>query len=144
MKKATLVIFALAIGLMLNAQTKEDTVGIKAAVMDYIEGFYKASEKRMENALHPELSKRIVDLRSGNLRNMNKETLVRVTKNKKNEEPDKGKMKADISIYDITNGNATVKCSTDKFAFFDYCHLGKVKGEWKIINVLWGHPEKKD
>ncbi|EOZ96628.1 hypothetical protein A33Q_2398 [Indibacter alkaliphilus LW1] len=24
-----------------------------------------------------------------------------------------------------------------RFAFFDYIHLGKINGEWKIINILW-------
>ncbi|MFC2129114.1 nuclear transport factor 2 family protein, partial [Bacteroidota bacterium] len=104
--------------------------------------FYQGSEKRMDNALHPELSKRIMNPSNGKLQNMSKERLVEMTANKPDEEPTKGKMKADITIYDITNDNATVKCVTDKFGFFDYCHLGKAKGEWKIINVLWGYPKK--
>jgi len=141
MKKITLVILALAIGLMLKAQTKEDTIGIKKAVMDYIEGFYTAAEKRMENALHPDLSKRIMNPETGELRNMTAETLIKMTSNKPNEETTKGKMKADITIFDITNGIATIKCVSDKFDFIDYCHLGKAKGKWKIVNVLWGYPK---
>jgi len=74
--------------------------------MDYIEGFYTGSEKRMDNALHPELSKRIMNAGTGKLRNMTKETLVNITTNKKSEEPDKGKMKAKESIYDIFYSSA--------------------------------------
>src|SRR4029077_852433 len=43
-----------------GAQTAADTAGIRAAAMDYIEGWYAADAARMERAVHPELVKRIV------------------------------------------------------------------------------------
>ncbi|MDZ4709677.1 MAG: nuclear transport factor 2 family protein [Saprospiraceae bacterium] len=43
-----------------------------------------------------------------------------------------------IAIYDITGGIALAKVSTYKMPeFFDYIQLGKMTGEWKIINVFW-------
>ena len=37
-----------------------DSAGIRAAALDYIEGWYTGNPVRMERALHPELAKRIV------------------------------------------------------------------------------------
>jgi hypothetical protein len=45
--------------------------------------------------------------------------------------------KATVTIFEIYRKIATVKVSTNKFKFIDYLHVGKVDGEWKIINVLW-------
>ena len=52
-------------------------------------------------------------------------------------EPDKY-FKLGVFIYDITGDYALAKTVNTKYGFFDYCQLAKFKGEWKIINVLWG------
>jgi hypothetical protein len=46
-------------------------------------------------------------------------------------------LKVEVLFFDISNDIATVKAIQNKFAFFDYIHLGKINGEWKIINILW-------
>ena len=46
--------------------------------------------------------------------------------------------KAIVDIYDISSGIALAKVSTNKMPeFFDYIQVGKMNGEWKIVNVLW-------
>ena len=43
------------------AQSSADSAGVRAAALDYIEGWYTADPLRMERALHPALAKRIVE-----------------------------------------------------------------------------------
>ncbi|TLY32222.1 MAG: nuclear transport factor 2 family protein [Ignavibacteria bacterium] len=45
--------------------------------------------------------------------------------------------KADVITYDIYGKTATAKVVTNKFKFIDYLHLGRIDGEWRIVNVLW-------
>jgi len=65
------------------------------------------------------------------------------SKGEKNESVENGKLEVTITILDIFENIATVKATTEYFPFIDYCHLGKVNGEWKIINVLWAMKPKK-
>ena len=53
----------------------------------------------------------------------------------------KQEFKANITIFDISNDIATIKVTQNKYKFFDYIHLGKIDGEWKIINLLWARTE---
>jgi len=124
------------------SQTKEDSVAIKECVLNYIEGFYQSDPVRMEKALHPELAKRaIFDDEEGNcfLHIMGKTLLIHATRQNTNDRVlnPEAEFKAEIEIYDIYGKISTVKATTNKFGFIDYCHLGKFDGEWKIINVLW-------
>ena len=43
-----------------RTQSAADSAGIRAAALDYIDGWYAADGARMERALHPELAKRNV------------------------------------------------------------------------------------
>jgi hypothetical protein len=67
-----------------QAQTAADSAGIRAAALDYIEGWYTADAPRMQRALHPELAKRIVvtDSTSGKsqLGQMGAMTLIEYTR----------------------------------------------------------------
>lgn len=125
-------------------QSKSDTIAINEACMNYIEGYYTANADRMSKALHPELSKRAIfnDGQGDFLFNVPASMLVAGTKgfNKpldNSNEP----FKANIRIFDISYGMATVKVTNNKLKLIDYLHLGEVNGEWKIINVLWAEPE---
>jgi len=129
-------------GVKIIAQTPADTVAIKECIMNYIEGYYQADANRMDKALHPELAKRAVFTdKAGNpfIQGMGKSLLIHATRNNTNKNvlnPD-AEFKAEIQIFDITGINASAKCTTNKFTFFDYFHLAKWNDEWKIINVLW-------
>jgi hypothetical protein len=61
----TILLPALALALAFpgqsRAQAAVDSAGIRAAALDYIEGWYEGNAERMERALHPELAKRIVN-----------------------------------------------------------------------------------
>jgi len=126
-------------------QTKADTVQIKQAALDYIEGFYNSDWQRMTKAIHPELVKRIIvvtDSGDEMLKTIGASELIFSTKKHKNAaDESKIPFAATVAILDMNSNIATIKITTNKLQFFDYAHLGKIGGEWKIINVLWAKKE---
>jgi hypothetical protein len=120
-------------------QSREDSLAVKAAAANYILGYYDGDAVRMEKALHPELAKRIVrsDPKSGRqwVDQMSALTLINITKAGGGKSIPADKRIFECRILDITGSNASVK--TAATGFFDYIHLAKWNGEWKIVNVLW-------
>jgi hypothetical protein len=143
MKKIALLILA-ALSLPLFGQTKEDSLTIKKAVLDYVEGWATADVQRIQDAVSPELSKRRVALAGdmvyvqdmsrsllcasalGNARGVRMPDLT----------PGKDLVQ-EVKILDIEGTNASVKTWNAKYGFFDYLHLSKAGGKWMIVNVLW-------
>jgi hypothetical protein len=130
----------------LFGQTKSDTLGIEETVHNYLEGLHDNDASRVEKAMHPELAKRLItkdnkgnyklDIMGWshllfNIKTVDFKTMYKAGVNP--EEP----YRVEVIFYDISNDIATVKGIQNKFAFFDYIHLGKINGEWKIINILW-------
>ena len=140
MKK--LILFFFLIPLIGRAQSEEDKIGIRDAATHYVEGFYTNDSLRLAKGLHAELVKRIIDNRTGSskIQTIGLKDLVNYTKAKQRM-PDKNPsepFKAEVTIYDISQGIALAKVTTNKMdMFFDYLQLGKVDGVWKVINVLW-------
>jgi len=143
-----LMLFAFLLsGLILNAQTKEDSLAIEKACRDYVEGWAEGDMERVANGISQELVKRSIakdkegvcfttSMSPSHLKfatKRNKKDGVRV----KDLEPDKN-FKLQVIIYDICGDYATAKASNTKYGFFDYCQLAKFNGEWKIFNVMWG------
>lgn len=130
----------------LSAQTKNDTIGIKETVLNYLEGLETNNPMRVEKAMHPDLAKRTIEKNKEGKdfpSNMTAASLIGYTKDfdyslfyKKGVDPNEA-LKVETIIYDISDGIATVKAAQNKFEFFDYIHLGKINGEWKIVNILW-------
>jgi len=55
MKEVVLFIVVVLLSpLTLLAQNRQDSLAIKSASMDYVEGWYEADYKRMESSLHPD------------------------------------------------------------------------------------------
>ena len=149
MKKTILflLLFALGTTIGLQAQTAADTTAIKETVMNYIEGFYTADGARMEKALHYDLAKRFVTpARNGrnNVQHMSAMLLYKVTKMQKDQRPEHGELKCDIVINEVYGKVAIVRAETDFFDFVDFIQLGKINGEWKIVNVIWELKPKEE
>ena len=149
MKKLSLII--LVVGLFLSIQSKAqatlDSTAIKETVMNYIEGFYTADAARMEKALHFDLAKRyITPERNGrnNVQNMSAMLLYKVTKMQKDQSVENGKLECEIVISEIYGKVAIVRAETTFFNFVDFIQLGKINGEWKIVNVIWERKPQKD
>lgn len=126
-------------------QTSSDTTSIRKTCLNYIEGFYTNDYHRIEKAVHPELAKRVIRKDKDGfvmIHNMGVSELLFNAKNfTKPEDNTNVPFKADIVIYDISCDIATVKITQNKMNLIDYLHLGKINGEWKIINVMWAWKE---
>ena len=137
-----LPIVAGLLGLLLagpaQAQSAADSTGIRAAALDYIEGWYTADGPRMTRALHPELAKRVVETDSAKksvLGQMGARELIEYTRKGGGKETPAQRRQADVSILDIYQGAASAKVIAADW--IDYLHLARWNGRWLIVNVLW-------
>ena len=143
MKKLTFLILIL-VSLSAFGQSKEDSLAIKKATLDYIEGWATGNVERIQNSVSPELSKRRVAT-AGELvvvQDMSRSLLCASAmgnaKGVRMPDLTPGKELApEIKILDIDGINASVKTWNAKYGFFDYIHLSKAGGKWMIVNVLW-------
>lgn len=139
MNPRPLFLLIVLVAMPAQAQTDADRTAIRAAALDYIEGWYTGDAERMERAVHPELAKRIVrtDPRSGqsSLGHQDAATLVRNTgAGGGRQTPEERRLK-DVAILDIYENAASVR--VDASDWVDYLQLARWNGEWKIVNVLW-------
>jgi hypothetical protein len=109
---------------------------IMNTVLNYVEGWYEADAKRMDQALHPKLSKRHITL-EGDVWEAPKDWMIDATGkgNGKIDNPSIGRKQ--ITILDMTKTMASVKLVSE--VFDDYLHLAKVGDTWVIINALWDY-----
>lgn len=128
------------------AQTPSDSILIRETVLNYLEGMETNNPQRIEKAMHPDLAKRTIEKNKEGMEyplNMTAASLIGYSKDfdfglfYKGDIDPEATLKSEVTIYEISNGIATVKAETNKFEFVDYIQLGKLNGEWKIINILW-------
>jgi hypothetical protein len=149
MKKLILML-AVVFALPALGQTNEDSLAIRKAITDYIEGWATGNVERIQNAVSPELSKRRVAA-SGELvfaQDMSRSLLcasaLANAKGVRMQDLTPGKeLVPEIKILDIDGTNASAKTWNAKYGFFDYLHLSKAGGKWMIVNVLWDMNSKK-
>lgn len=121
-----------------RAQSHDDSLAIRHAALDYIEGWYAADGDRMAQALHPELAKRIMYTDSlGNtwIRNMGATELVRGTRAGGGSKTLAADQRTELRILDIFQNAASARI--DAGGWIDYLHLVRWRGRWVILNVLW-------
>jgi putative lumazine-binding protein len=132
-------LFSLLLGGPAQAQTAADSSGIRAAALDYIEGWYTGDGPRMTRALHPELAKRIVQTdpktQKSVLTQMGAKELIEYTRKGGGKETAVQRRQADVSILDIYQGAASAKVIAADWV--DYLHLARWNDRWVIVNVLW-------
>jgi hypothetical protein len=118
-----------------HAQSPADSSAVRAAALDYIEGWYEGDSERMARALHPDLVKRIV--RAGpqgdRLGEMTAAQLTGSTGRNGGVRGAPGRR--DVHVLDVFGGNASVRIDAEEW--IDYLHLVRWNGEWRIVNVLW-------
>jgi len=129
----------LALPALAPAQSAADSATIRAAALDYIEGWYQGSAERMERALHPELAKRIVRTNPDNGRSslgqMSALTLVQSTRAGGGRDTPAAQQQKDVTILDIYQNAACVKVVAS--SWIDYLQMARWNGRWVIVNVLW-------
>ncbi len=144
-----MLLLLVVISLQVSGQSKEDSLAIRKAALDYVEGWAKGDIERIQGAVSPELSKRRVAV-NGNLvyvQDMSRSLLcVSAMGNAKGVRmPDMNpgkEMVQEVKILDIEGTNASAKTWNAKYGFFDYLHLSKAGGKWMIVNVLWDMSSK--
>ena len=148
--KKIILLLAVVLALPATGQTIEDTLAIKKAISDYVEGWATGNIERIQNAVSPELSKRRVAA-TGELvfaQDMSRSLLcasaLANAKGVRMQDLTPGKeLVPEIKILDIDGINASAKTWNAKYGFFDYIHLSKAGGKWMIVNVLWDMNIKK-
>ncbi|MND83369.1 putative lumazine-binding protein [compost metagenome] len=124
----------------LLAQTKQDSVAIKQAALDYIESQHQVKPEQMERALHPRMVKRTFwkDKATGKdyLRETTSESMILLAESyNKNGDKFPANPKKEVKFLDVSVRTASVKLIADEW--IDYIHVVKLNGVWKIANVLW-------
>lgn len=140
MKTIAYLIILLLSTLITRGQTS-DREAIEQAATDYMESYYASNTAQMQKAIHHEVAKRHVIEREGFqlVKNMGYTELVSLTKldGKKWAKQKDQPLKVTVDILDIDGRIASIKASTNQYNFYDYMHLAKIDGQWKIVNVLW-------
>ena len=145
MKKSTILVLALAVCTSLGwaAEPADDAKAIKAAVANYVEGWFASDGDRMAKSLHPNLSKATVktipDSSTEYVDFMSAEALIAYARN--NQKWVEGKQGRSMKIVYQDERIAVVHAVSD--GFYDVCGLTKLNGEWKILHVLWAPNERK-
>lgn len=126
--------------------SNSDSEAIKKTALDYGQGWYEGNAERMEQALHPDLAKRVLTLdpRSGKGRvdHMSAMRLVQATRKGYGAKVPTDKRRTDVTILDVYGNAASVKL--EMHDWIDYMHMVKMGGRWVIVNVLWEFtPEAK-
>lgn len=119
-------------------QTAGDSAAIRAAALDYIEGWFDGDAARMERALHPELAKRIVRRTEDGgyeLVETDATELIAGTRRGGGRDIPAERRETDVRILDVFENAASVRI--DAGVWIDYLHLARWKGGWRILNVLW-------
>lgn len=139
------VVRLIGLGILLSgtaparAQTAADTAAIRAAALDYAEGWYEGNADRMGRAVHPELVKRIVvfDSATGHdlIQNMGATALVNGTRRAFGRSTPTQRQEKEVRILDVFREAASVRVTMADW--IDYLQLAKVDARWVIVNVLW-------
>jgi Putative lumazine-binding len=120
----------------LQGQTSADSAAIRAAALDYIEGWYSNNATRMERALHPKLAKRMVWADSAGRSHLVDMTALELVQGTKSHPPiPASQQRKDVQILSVYGNAAIVRIDAQEWV--DYLQQVKWNGNWKIINVVW-------
>ena len=116
-----------------------DSAAIRAAALDYVEGWYAGDAARMARAVHPELAKRIVRENPENGRSrldqMGAMSLVDGTGRGGGRDTPAAQRQRDVVVLDVFENAASARATMS--GWVDYMHLARWNGRWVIVNVLW-------
>ena len=125
-----------------SQEMKADEEGIRAAVLDYVEGIYEVQPERIDNGIDVTMRKYGYGFnkRDNNYwpaREMNFKQLRNLAANwnKDGSRADAKTAPKEIIIFDKLEKIASVKLVASWGV--DYFHLVKEDGKWKILNVVW-------
>lgn len=129
-----------------RAQSNAEREAVRAAVLDYVEGIYEVAPARVERSVHPDMAKRGFFVKKGETayspHTMTYAQLVELARNYNKDGHVAKDAPKEVVVFDISDQTASIKLTA--VWGIDYMHLAKYEGKWKIINVLWQTPPKKE
>jgi hypothetical protein len=146
MKRTYIFVFIFAIsltGISLGEENRAESEkqAIESILLDYVEGYWEGDVERMEQALHPDLVKRSVISLPETGRNLMEQLfassmveITRMNKGKLSNVP-LDDLKIKVSVLDVFKNVASAVVTSSEY--FDYIHLVKWNGRWKIVNIMW-------
>ncbi|MEM7414324.1 MAG: nuclear transport factor 2 family protein [Gemmatimonadota bacterium] len=112
-------------------QSRADTLAVRAAALDYVEGWFTADADRMRRALHPDLVKQM-PIPDGTLQHSSAEELIEMTSRAGGADRDWSDA---IEVLAIFEDVASVRA--DVPGWVDLLHIVRTDDEWRIVHVLW-------
>jgi hypothetical protein len=113
-----------------------DLESIQRAATDYIEAWLTGDADRMADCLHPDLTKRSIDVAATG----DRWSIDAVTRGDMVEATRTGRGTTlsrdyEVSIEDAFRNIAMAR--VDSAGYVDYLHIGRFDDRWRIVNVLW-------
>jgi putative lumazine-binding protein len=119
---------------MIDTQRTATENAIKAAIVDYYEGWWAGDPTRMERALHPDLAKRALLSDGRSLDQDTASSMVAATARGAGRKQ-AGDRIVELVFHDVDEMMAAVKVRTG--VYVEYLHLVRISEGWKIANVLY-------
>ena len=143
---ACLTLTFIALAPALGAQTRADSAKIRAAAMNYIEGFYEGDSTKLIKSVRPDVYKygfsRPPDSATYRGRQMTWEGFMSYARNiKQNNRQQPASAVRGVKLLDVLDQTAAVKITA--FWGTDYLLLAKYREEWMITQVSWQSPPRK-
>jgi hypothetical protein len=142
-KKLTALLAGMLLALICATQAAGDVVqdeAIKAAALDYAEGWFTGDEERMARVLHPEMLKRrvVTDLTSGaqTVQSLDAAKLIRATGEGVGKGQFDGLLSLRVAILDRHGEMAMVRVVSELYV--EYLQMVNWEGRWVVLSVTWG------
>ena len=139
--KSITVIIIVFITFTVKSQTTNDSIQIKQAALDYIEGWFYKDVNRVNNAVHFEFVKRSIHTPDSIdfLGTINKSRMDFITLYHRDREYI---LNTEVFILDAMPTIASVKVIFNEC--IEYLHIAKLNDKWIIVNNLFtGNPDFK-
>lgn len=119
-----------------------DSLAVRAAVEDYVEGIYTADVARVARCVHPTLAKRGFWRERGQGdyidEPMTYAQLLETAATWNKERRSMAHAARTITVFDVLDQIATARLVAHWGV--DYLQLARIDGRWQIVNVLWQSP----
>jgi hypothetical protein len=123
---------------MMSTAASTELDRVVAVATDYLTSFYEGSAEeraaRIERVIHPHLAKRCpsYQLDDGAFKEWTVPEMIEIAAGSVDDE---NTTPYGVRVLDVSPTMASVR--TDAAWGIDYIHLGKIDGQWKVVNVLW-------
>lgn len=117
-----------------------DDEAVRAAALDFAEGWHTGDEERVGRALHPEFMKRrivtevLTDVQV--VQAMDADALLRATREGGGSGISGGPLNLRIAVLDRHGDLAAVRVVSELYV--DYLHMVRWQDRWVVLSVTWG------